>query len=345
MAITTTKDAAPPSRKLSKLGILWRFVKVYPGHLAMALIALAVAAGSTLAVPKGLQLVVDKGFHAGADPAVIAPYFWALLAVVAVQGIATSVRFYYVSWIGERVVADLRRTVQRHLLSLDPGFFEENRPSEIASRLTSDTAVIEQVVSTSASVALRNAFMGIGGLIYMIALSPKLSGLMLLVIPMVILPIIILGRRVRDLSRSSQDRIASIGTIIAEVLGAIKVVQAFTQEVREAARFGDAVEATFDAAKRRIKVRAAMTGIVIFLIFGAITLVLWEGAADVVAGRMTGGTITAFLFTAAIVAGAFGALTETYGDFMRAAGASGRIGELLAATPDIRAPLHPVALP
>jgi len=345
MAIATTKDAAPPSRKLSKLGILWRFVKVYPGHLAMALMALAVAAGSTLAVPKGLQLVVDKGFHAGADPAVIAPYFWALLAVVAVQGVATAVRFYYVSWIGERVVADLRRTVQRHLLSLDPGFFEENRPSEIASRLTSDTAVIEQVVSTSASVALRNAFMGIGGLVYMIALSPKLAGLMLLVIPMVIIPIIVLGRRVRDLSRSSQDRIASIGTIIAEVLGAIKVVQAFTQEVREAARFGEAVEATFAAAKRRIKVRAAMTGIVIFLIFGAITLVLWEGAADVVAGRMTGGTITAFLFTAAIVAGAFGALTETYGDFMRAAGASGRIEELLAATPDIRAPLHPVALP
>nr|WP_295660350.1 ABC transporter transmembrane domain-containing protein [Polymorphobacter sp.] len=345
MAIATSKDAAPPSRKLSKLVILWRFVKVYPGHLAMALVALAVAAGSTLAVPKGLQLVVDKGFHAGADPAVIAPYFWALLGVVAVQGIATSVRFYYVSWIGERVVADLRRTVQRHLLSLDPGFFEENRPSEIASRLTSDTAVIEQVVSTSASVALRNAFMGIGGLVYMVALSPKLAGLMLLVIPMVIIPIIVLGRRVRDLSRSSQDRIASIGTIIAEVLGAIKVVQAFTQEVREAARFGDAVEATFAAAKRRIKVRAAMTGIVIFLIFGAITLVLWEGAADVVAGRMTGGTITAFLFTAAIVAGAFGALTETYGDFMRAAGASGRIEELLAATPDIRAPLHPVALP
>ena len=345
MAIATSKDAAPPSRKLSKLGILWRFVKVYPGHLTMALLALAVAAGSTLAVPKGLQLVVDKGFHAGADPAAIAPYFWALLAVVAIQGVATGVRFYYVSWIGERVVADLRRTVQRHLLSLDPGFFEENRPSEIASRLTSDTAVIEQVVSTSASVALRNAFMGVGGLVYMIALSPKLAGMMLLVIPLVILPIILLGRRVRDLSRASQDRIASIGTIIAEVLGAIKVVQAFTQEVREAARFGDAVEATFSAAKRRIKVRASMTAIVIFLIFGAITLVLWEGAADVVAGRMSGGTITAFLFTAAIVAGAFGALTETYGDFMRAAGASGRIEELLSATPDIRAPAHPVALP
>ncbi len=345
MAIATSKDAAPPSRQLSRLTLLWRFVKNYPGHLTMALGALVVAAGSTLAVPKGLQLVVDKGFHAGADAAVIAPYFWALLAVVAVQGAATGVRFYYVSWIGERVVADLRMTVQRHLLSLDPGFFEENRPSEIASRLTSDTAVIEQVVSSSASIALRNAFMGLGGIVYMLFLSPKLTGLMLLVIPAVILPIVILGRQVRGLSRASQDRIASIGTIIAEVLGAIKVVQAFTQEVREAARFGDAVEATFAAAKRRIRVRASMTAIVIFLIFGAITLVLWEGASDVVAGRMSGGTITAFLFTAAIVAGAFGALTETYGDFMRAAGASGRVEELLAARPDIRAPAHPVALP
>ncbi len=345
MAIATSKDAAPPSRQFSRLRLLWRFVRNYPGHLAMALIALVIAAGSTLAVPKGLQLVVDKGFHAGADPSVIAPYFWALLVVVAVQGVSTGVRFYYVSWIGERVVADLRIAVQRHLLSLDPGFFEENRPSEIASRLTSDTAVIEQVVSSSASIALRNSFMAVGGLVYMLVLSPKLTGLMLLVIPAVILPIVFLGRRVRNLSRTSQDRIAGVGTIIAEVLGAIKVVQAFTQEVRESARFADAVEATFAAAKRRIRVRSAMTALVIFLIFGAITLVLWEGASDVVAGRMSGGTITAFLFTAAIVAGGFGALTETFGDFMRAAGASGRIEELLAARPDIRAPARPVALP
>lgn len=345
MAIATTKDAAPPSRQFSRLTLLWRFVKLYPGHLAGALIALIIAAASTVAVAPGLRLVVDRGFQAGSNPATIAPYFWGLLAIVAVQGVSTGVRFYYVSWIGERVVADLRMAVQRHLLSLDPGFFEENRPSEIASRLTSDTAVIEQVVSSSASIALRNLFMGVGGIAYMLYVSPKLTGLMLLVIPLTILPIIVLGRRVRTLSRSSQDRIASIGTIVAEVLGAIKVVQAFTQEVREAARFADAVEATFAAARRRIRVRAVMTAIVIFLIFGAITLVLWEGAADVVAGRMSGGAITSFLVAAALVAGAFGALTEVYGDFMRAAGASGRIAELLAARPDIRAPAYPVALP
>ena len=345
MAIPLSTDAAPPSRKLSRLKILWRFVGAYPGHLTAALVALVIAAASTVAVAPGLRMVVDKGFAAGSGAGSIAPYFWGLLAIVAVQGIATGFRFYYVSWIGERVVADLRRTVHRHLLSLDPGFFEENRPSEIASRLTSDTAVIEQVVSSSASIALRNLFMGVGGIGYMLVVSPKLTGLMLLVIPITILPIIVLGRRVRNLSRSSQDRIAGIGTIVAEVLGAIKVVQAFTQESREAARFGEQVEATFLAARRRILVRALMTAIVIFLIFGAITLVLWAGAADVVAGRMTGGAITSFLVAAAIVAGAFGALTEVYGDFMRAAGASGRIEELLAATPDIRAPARPIALP
>ncbi len=336
---------APPSRKLSNLALLWRFVRNYPSHLTFALLALVIAAAATIAIPQGFKSIVDHGFRAGSDPAEIAPYFWTLLGIVGVMGAATAVRFYFVSWIGERVVADLRRAVHAHLLTLDPAFFEENRPSEIASRLTSDTAVIEQVVSTSASVALRNFFMGLGGIAYMAFQSYKLTGLMLLVIPMTILPIVLLGRRVRAMSRTSQDRIANVGSIVAEVLGAIKVVQAFTQEPREAARFGTAVEDAFAAAKRRILVRAAMTAIVITLIFGAITFVLWEGAIDVIAGTMTGGTITAFVLAAAIVAGAFGALTEVYGDFMRAAGASGRVRELLDETPGIRAPANPVALP
>ena len=337
--------AAAPSRKLSNLSLLWGFVRHYPVQLTAALIALIVAAGATLAIPQGFKTIVDNGFRAGSDPAAIAPFFWGLLGVVALMGVSTAVRFYFVSWIGERVVADLRRAVHTHLLTLDPAFFEENRPSEIASRLTSDTAVIEQVVSTSASVALRNLFMGLGGIVYMAFQSAKLTGFMMLVIPLTILPIVLLGRRVKAMSRTSQDRIAGVGVIVSEVLGAIKVVQAFTQEAREAARFGRAVEAAFDAAKRRILVRSAMTAVVITLIFGSITLVLWEGATDVIAGRMTGGTITAFVLAAALVAGAFGALTEVYGDFMRAAGASGRLQELFAACPDIRAPAHPVALP
>ena len=344
--VAIVAPAAPDApRKLSRLVILWRFARAYPSQLAAALTALVVAALATLAIPQGLKLIVDNGFAKGSDPAAIAPYFWAMLGIVIVMGIATAFRFYYVSWIGERVVADLRKTVQSHLLTLDPVFFEENRPAEIASRLTADTAIIEQVVSSGASMALRNAVMGLGGIAYMAVQSPKLTVLMLLVIPITILPIIFLGRRVRAMSKTSQDRIASVGTIVAEVLGAIKIVQAFTQERREAKRFGDAVEAAFETAKKRIRLRAGMTAVVIALIFGAITLVLWEGALDVISGRLTGGTIAAFVFAAAIVAGAFGTLTEVYGDFMRAAGASARMEELLAARPGIRAPEHPTPLP
>lgn len=339
-------DLPPPDqRKLSNLTLLWGFVRAYPGQLTAALVALSIAALATLAIPRGLKQVVDNGFAVGSDPASIAPYFYGLLGVVAVLAVATAFRFYFVSWIGERVVADLRKTVHRHLLTLDPVFFEENRPAEIASRLTSDTAVIEQVVATSASLALRNAAMGVGGIILMFSEAPKLTGLMLLVIPLTMLPIIFLGRRVRTVSRSSQDRIASLGTMAAEVLGAIKIVQAFTQEGREANRFGEAVETAFGTAKKRIRLRAGMTALVIGLIFGAITLVLWQGALDVISGKLSGGTIAAFIFYAVIVAGAFGTLTEVYGDFMRAAGASGRMRELLAARPGIRAPEKPIALP
>ena len=346
MGMATKTDLPPPDqRKLSNLTLLWGFVRAYPGQLSAALAALLVAALATLAIPRGLKQVVDNGFTAGSDPATIAPYFWGLLGVVAVLAVATAFRFYFVSWIGERVVADLRKTVHRHLLALDPVFFEENRPAEIASRLTSDTAVIEQVVATSASLALRNAAMGVGGIILMFSEAPKLTGLMLLVIPLTMLPIIFLGRRVRGVSRSSQDRIAGLGTMAAEVLGAIKIVQAFTQERREAARFGEAVETAFDTAKKRIILRAGMTALVIALIFGAITLVLWQGALDVISGQLSGGTIAAFIFYAVIVAGAFGTLTEVYGDFMRAAGASGRMRELLAAQPGIRAPVNAVPLP
>ncbi|WP_235890278.1 ABC transporter transmembrane domain-containing protein [Sandaracinobacter neustonicus] len=335
---------APPSRKLSNLALLWGYVRRYPAQLAAALAALIVAASATLAIPQGFKLVVDKGFGAG-EGANISPYFMGLLGIVLVMGMATAVRFYFVSWLGERVVADLRRDVQAHLVRLDPGFFEINRPSEIASRLTADTSIIDQVVATSVSVALRNLFMGVGGIIYLFVLSPKLTGLMLIVIPLVILPIVLMGRRVRTLSQKSQDRVADVGSMVSEVLRAIKVVQAFGAEERETQRFGGAVEAAFATARKRFSLRAGMTAIVITLVFGAITLVLWEGARDVIAGEMSGGTITAFVLAAAIVAGAFGALTEVYGDFLRAAGASARLRDLLAERPTISRPDRPQALP
>lgn len=342
----TSESAQQPQakRSLGNLRLLWAFSRRYPAQVAAFTVALFVAALATLAIPRSFQQIVDNGFGAETNET-IAPYFIGMMGVVVLLGVATAVRFYFVSWLGERVVADLRQSVHANLLTLDPAFFEENRPSEIASRLTADTAIIEQVVGSSLSMALRNSILGIGGIIYLFTISPKLTGMLLLGIPLAVLPMALMGRRVQALSRSSQDNVASVGTIVSEALGAIRIVQAFTQEKNEVARFRKVVESTFAAARRRIRMRALLTAIVITIIFGGITLVLWEGASDVIAKRMTGGQITAFVLTAAIVAGALGALTEVYGDVMRATGAAGRMAELLRAVPTIKPPANPVALP
>ncbi|TXC68199.1 ATP-binding cassette domain-containing protein [Sphingorhabdus soli] len=337
----TREDDAP--RPIGNLRMVWDFARGYPGRIAIAMFALATAAGATLAIPAGLKRIVDDGFEGGSSD--IAPYFHYLFMIVGVLALATAIRFYFVSWIGERVVADIREAVQRNLLRLAPAFFEENRPSEISSRMTSDTTIIEQVVGTTLSVALRNIVMGIGGVAYLFTLAPKLTGMMLLGIPLVIVPIVFLGRKVRTISRDSQDRVADVGSMASEVLGAMKIVQAFGQEEREATRFAGAVEATFTTAKRRILIRALMTAIVIGLIFGAITSLMWYGATEVRAGHISGGTILAFLFTGIIVAGAFGALTEVYGDLLRGSGAAGRLGDLLSEQPAIAPPTHPTPLP
>lgn len=336
--------APAPRRRLASLRIVWQQVLRYPGSLAMAGLALTITSAATIAIPYGFKRVIDRGFGAGGTEAVATSFHY-LLMIVAVLAIGTALRFYFVSWLGERVVADIRTRVHTHLMTMAPRFFEENRPSEIASRLTSDTALIETVVGTTVSVALRNAFTGIGGMIYLFAISPKLAGLLLLAIPLMIMPIVLLGRRVRNVSRTSQDRVADVGSMAVETLSAMKIVQAFGQEQREGARFAGAVAATFAAAKRRILLRSVMTAIVIALIFSSITMVLWEGAVDVAAGRISGGSIAAFVLTGGIVAGAFGALTEVYGDLLRGAGAAGRIDELLREVPDIRAPDAPVPLP
>jgi ATP-binding cassette subfamily B protein len=332
------------SRRIGDLAMVWRHASQYPRQIAFAGLALMMTSAATIGIPYGFKRVIDRGFGPGASGSVGTSFHY-LLMIVVVLALATAVRFYYVSWLGERVVADIRTTVQRHLLRLTPRFFEENRPSEIASRLTSDTALIEQVVGSTVSIALRNTFTGIGGLIYLFAISPKLAGMLMIGIPLIILPIALLGKRVRNYSRTSQDRVADVGSIATETLGAMKVVQAFGQEDREAARFANAVGATFAAARARIMLRAVMTAIVIGLVFGSITLVLWEGAVDVAAGRISGGAIAAFVLTGGIVAGAFGALTEVYGDLLRGAGAAGRLSELLRETPEIAAPANPVALP
>ncbi len=342
------EDAAkgPERRRLGDLSMVWQHARRYPGRIAIAGAALVTTSAATVGIPYGFKRVIDRGFgNTTSETASLASSFHYLLMIVAVLAVATAIRFYFVSWMGERVVADIRLEVQRNLLRLSPRFFEENRPSEIASRLTSDTALIEMIVGGTVSIALRNAFTGVGGMIYLFVISPKLAGLLLIGIPLIVLPMTLLGRRVRNHSRTSQDRVAEVGTLTTEVLGAMRIVQAFGQEGREAGRFGTAVEATFDAARRRNALRAGMTAIVIALVFGSITLVLWEGAIDVAAGRLSGGSIAAFVLTGGIVAGAFGALTEVYGDLLRGAGAASRLSELLREVPAIAAPARPVALP
>ncbi|GLV24349.1 ABC transporter ATP-binding protein [Sphingobium sp. TomTYG45] len=327
---------------LGSLAMLWRFATRYPGRIAAALAALIVSSAATLAIPSGFRLVIDRGFMGGGD---ISRWFQYLLLIVLILSLATAARFYFVSWLGERVVADIRSATQANLLRLEPRFFEENRPSEIASRMTADTAIIDQIVGSTVSVALRNLVTGVGGLIYLFALAPKLAGMLVLGIPIILVVMISLGRRVRLLSRASQDRLAAVGSVTSEVLGAMKIVQAFGQEARESARFDTTVEAGFATARRRILLRAAMTAVVIALVFGSITAVMWQGALDVAAGRLSGGSIAAFVLTGGLVAGAFGALSETWGDLLRGAGAASRLHELMTAKPEIVAPASPKPIP
>jgi len=332
-----------PLKKIGNLAMIWRRAIRYPGLIAAAALALLVAAAATLAIPDGFRRVIDQGF--GSQGGAIATHFNYLLFIVVVLAAATALRFYFVSMLGERVVADVRAAVHDNLLRLEPRFFEENRPSEIASRITSDTAVIEMVVGSTVSVALRNLVMAVGGIVYLFTLAPMLTLGLLMGIPLVLVPIILLGRRVRNLSRHSQDRIADVGSIIAETLGAMKIVQAFGQEARESRRFRAAVESAFATARRRIALRAILTAIVISMIFGGITMLMWQAAVDVAEGQVSGGTIAAFVITGALVAGALGALAEVYGELLRGAGAAGRLAELLAQVPQIGAPARPAPLP
>ena len=345
MARRPTKPDVEPAATLGPLRMIFDAAARYPGKVVLACIALVITAAATLAIPSAFRLIIDRGFAEGVDPTEIGRWFRYLFLIVLVLALGTACRFYFVSWLGERVVADIRLAVQRNLLRLSPGFFEENAPSEISSRMTADTAQIEQVVGTTISVALRNALMAIGGIGYLLYLAPALTGMLVLIVPLVLLPIVWFGRRLRSVSRLSQDRVAGVGSLVSEVLGAMKIVQGFNQEGREFGRFADAVEATFDVARRRIMIRATMTAIVITFIFSAITALLWRGAIQVAEGTLSGGTIAAFVLTGVMVAGAFGSLTEVYGDLLRGAGAASRLDELRNEKPAIAPPARPVVLP
>ncbi|MFM5952922.1 MAG: ABC transporter transmembrane domain-containing protein [Novosphingobium sp.] len=335
----------PPARTLGPLRMVLAETLKYPRHLGIALLALLTTSSATIAIPARFKVIVDDAFGHGASADVINHSFRYLLMIVAVLALATAVRFYFVSWLGERVIGDLRFKVQSNLLRLPPSFFEANSPKEISSRMTSDTAIIEQVVGTTVSVALRNLITGIGGIAYLFYLAPKLTAGLVLGIPLVILPITWFGSRLRNVSRTSQDRVADIGARTAEVLGAMRVVQAFNQEEHERSVFSGIVESTFATARRRITIRAAMTSVVILLVMGGIVMLMWEGALKVADGSLSGGTIASFVLTGGLVAGAFGALTEVYGDLLRGAGAAGRLNELLNEQPAIAPPARPLALP
>ncbi|HEX8009863.1 MAG TPA: ABC transporter transmembrane domain-containing protein [Casimicrobiaceae bacterium] len=320
------------------------FLAPYRSRFVVAGIALVVAAGSALAIGQGLKLVIDRGF-AAADPRALDQALVALLGVIAVMAVATYVRFYNVSWIGERVTADLRQRVFDHLLTLSPGFFEITRTGEVISRLTNDATMLETVIGSSLSLALRNIVLGVGALVLLMLTSLKLTLLVLAGLPAVLLPIILFGRRVRRLARASQDRVADTGAYVDEAIHEVRTVQAYAHEPEDRRAYAGRVEAAFGAGVRRIRQRALLIAAVIFLVFGAVGIVLWMGGHDVLAGRLSAGQLSAFVFYAVIVATSIGAVSEVAGDLQRAAGATERLMELLDTTSDIAAPPDPVPLP
>lgn len=338
------QEHQPPKGKLKNLRTLWGFMKPYKFQLVMASFFLLVAAGTSLAIPRAMGDIVDKEFNAE-SATLVNDYFVILVAIVVVMAVATAFRFYFVTWLGERVVADIRKAVYERLITLSPEFFEKNRPGEIVSRLTADTTLVQTIVGSSVSVWIRNMLIAVAGTVLLFIQSPKLMLYIAVVIPLLLGIIIVVGRRVRTLSRTSQDKVADVGARANESLTALNIVQAFTQERSEAKRFGAHVDDAFLAAKRRIQVRAALTFTMIFMIFSAIAFVLYQGAQDVIAGTMSGGDMVEFIMLSVFVAAAFGALSEVYSELQRAAGAAGRLAELLAAEAIIKAPSSPVALP
>ena len=344
-------DAADRKGALSALSGLFPFLLPYRRQFVLAGIALVVAACATLAIPYAFKQMIDLGFGPAAGigkPGSIVHVdatFLALFGVATVLALATAARFYMVSWLGERVTADIRSAVYRHVIDQSPEFFETTQTGEVLSRITTDTTLIQSVVGTSISLALRNTLLFSGGLVMLFVTSVKLSSIILALLVAVIVPIILFGRRVRTLSRDSQDRIADASAMAGEILNAMPTVQAFTHEHIEASRFGRSVESAFQTAMRRIRARAFLTMLAIVLVFGTIVFVLWLGAHAVLAGAMTGGDLGQFILYASIVAGAIGALSEVLGEAQRAAGATERLLELLAVRSPIQDPAVPHALP
>jgi ATP-binding cassette subfamily B protein len=333
----------PRSSPFAPLKTLLPFLRPYRGVAAAAVTALLVASGAMLALPIALRRVIDV--LAAKDAGTTNLIFAGFLAAAAIFAVFAALRFYLVTWLGERVVADLRSAVYSRVVRLDPLFFETTRVGAVLSRLTTDTTLVQAISGVNLSIILRSTLSLIGSLVLLTLTSAKLAGLILVLMPVVVVPLIIIGRRVRGLSRASQDRIADTSGLAGETLNAIQTVQAFTLEDLQSERYRKAVEESFDAAVRRTKVRAALTGVGILLVFTAVTCVLWLGAHQVLAGTMSGGQLAQFLLYAGFVGTSAAALSEMWGELQRAAGAMDRLTELLEARPAITAPAKPIELP
>jgi ATP-binding cassette subfamily B protein len=340
--MSSTADR-PRAKSLAPLRTLWPFIRPYRGMMAAALSALLVATVAMLALPLALRRVIDV--LAAKDAGTTNRIFIGFLAAAVVLAVFGALRFYLVTWLGERVIADLRAAVYRNVIRMDPLFYETTRVGEILSRLTTDTTLVQAISGVNLSIILRSTLSLVGALVLLALTSAKLMGAILVLLPLVVVPLIVIGRRVRGLSRASQDRIADTSGLAGETLNAIQTVQAFTLEDLQSERYRKAVEVSFSTAIRRTRARAALTGLGLGLVFAAITFVLWLGAHQVLAGTMTGGQLAQFLLYAGFVGTSAAALSEMWGEVQRAAGAMERIQELLQARPSITAPPRPLELP
>ena len=332
------------SKQLSNFLPAFRFLRPYKWRILLAGIALVTTAGVSLSLGQGLRLLIDQGFVAGSSEA-LTQTLLLFLVLVTLLALGTFLRFYLVSWLGERVSADLRKAVFRHLLQLHPGFFETNLSGEIQARITADTTVLQTVIGSSLSVALRNVLLFLGGIAWLFWTNPKLTSIVLIAVPLLVSPVVIFGRRVRRLSRTSQDKVASVGAYVGEALQHIKIVQGMNHQQVDEKSFSQHVESAFDAGIQRIRQRAFLIAIVMLLVLGSIGGMLWVGGQDVLAGRVTPGELAAFVFYALIVASSLGFLSEVIGDLQRAAGATERLMELLEAKSEITDPISPQSLP
>jgi len=324
-------------KKLSTLLALVQFLKPYKGTIAAFLCALLFTSGVMLSIGQGVRLLIDKGFaQQSLEQLDFAIIF--LLVIAVLMAIGTFVRFYLVSWLGERVSADIRQAVFDHIVGLHPGFFEDNHSGDIMSRLTTDTTLLQSIIGSSFSMALRSTISVIGALILLFITNFKLSLIVLVCVPAVLLPIMLLGKRVRTLSRASQDSIADVGTYAGEIIQNIKTVQSYTREEQEKTAFGSEVERAFDVAKSRIRQRSVLMALVILLVFMALAAMLWVGGSDVIQGRMTGGELGAFIVYAVMAAVGVATVSEVYGELLRAAGAADRLIELMQESSAIQPP-------